>query len=40
MENMIIAYVLIAVVLLGYGASLYLRARLAAKAIRAVDENE
>jgi hypothetical protein len=38
MINMIIAYVLIGVVLIGYGASLYRRTRSVERSLRAFDD--
>jgi hypothetical protein len=38
--NLIIAYVLIAVVLIGYGATMYQRTRAVDKSIRALEEKE
>ncbi len=38
MTNMIIAYVLIALVLIGYGATLYLRTRTVERSIRTLEE--
>ncbi len=40
MENMIIAYVLIAIVLLGYGATIYRRTQAVARRIRELEEEE
>ncbi len=40
MTNMIIAYVLIALVLIGYGATLYRRTRTVERSIRTLEEKE
>lgn len=39
MTNLIVAYVLIALVLIGYGATLYRRTRAVERSIRALEEN-
>ncbi len=38
MQNLIIAYVLIAIVLMGYGASLYQRTRAVDQSLHALEE--
>ncbi len=40
MQSLIIAYALIAIVLIGYGVSLYQRTRTVDRGIRALEENE
>ncbi len=40
MQNLIIAYVLIAIVLIGYGVSLYQRTRAVDRSIDALEEKE
>ncbi len=40
MQNLIIAYALIAIVLISYGASLYQRSRAADKSILMLEEND
>ncbi len=40
MQNLIIAYVLIAIVLTGYGVSLYQRTRAVDRSIRALEDKD